>query len=99
MCNQLKNKLLALAGANASIRSHNKRDWSSATFSGEKHTIEFFFTDLQDADAFVDMISEEELDIEMTGQLLCDLRVTSEDAIIPLAHSTVMVEALTLNGD
>lgn len=90
MNNQLRSKLLVMAGGGASILEYKETQWASATFEGTKHRMLFKFTDVSAADAFVDDLDIEP-DIELSGQSLIDIDV------VEVCNATVTVEALTLN--
>ena len=74
---RLLSAVLELAGPRAELLRHAERPWTSATFSGTRHTIALTFTGSQampEGEEFIADLPEHEFAI--SGQLVADAAIT-----------------------
>ncbi|WP_395333577.1 hypothetical protein WBP06_07965 [Novosphingobium sp. BL-8H] len=74
----LLSEVLTLAGPQAEFRHHAERPWSSATFSGSRHTIALEFTGQPAVDAAEALIAAlPDHEFAIPGQLVADATIAS----------------------
>lgn len=95
----LLSEVLLLAGKQVEFLHHAERPWSSATFSGSRHTIAVAFEGVEailDGEALVAALPDHEFTIP--GRIVADATVSAVDhAAGPPARMTVEVELLALD--
>lgn len=95
----LLSEVLTLAGPHAEFRQHAERPWSSATFSGSRHTIALEFTGqvaVDSAEALIAALPDHEFTVP--GQLVADATIASlGHETGPPPHMIVEVELLLLD--
>jgi hypothetical protein len=95
--NRLREALLELTGAGATILSHDEKSWASITFAGARHRLELAFEGaeaVQAGELFIAFLPEHEFDIP--GQLVADAAVTAVDHRIEPPRLQVSCELLLL---
>ena len=95
----LLSEVLLLAGTRVEFLHHAERPWSSATFSGSRHTIAVAFDGVEailDGEALVAALPDHEFTIP--GRIVADATISAVDhAAGPPARMTVEVELLVLD--
>lgn len=95
----LVSEVLTLAGPEVEFRHHAERPWSSATFSGSRHTIVLEFsgqTGIDAAEALIAALPDHEFTIR--GQLVADATIAAVDHETgPEPRMIVEVELLLLD--
>lgn len=77
---RLRDALLALAGNEGEITSHEETPWSSITFSGSRHEVIFDFRGNAAVEAGENLIAElPEHEFRIPGQLVADASVREVD--------------------
>ena len=96
---RLLSQLLALAGPRAEFLRHTERPWSSATFSGTRHTVVLAFSGTEAiacGETFIAALPDHEFAIP--GQLVADAAVVAVDhANVPTPRMTIEAELLLLD--
>lgn len=95
---QLREAVLALAGGNATILSHDEKIWASITFAGSRHRFELAFDGVEAVQAgqlFVAFMPEHEYAI--SGQLVADAAVTHVEQRLEPPSMRVSCELLLLD--
>lgn len=95
----LLDSLIALAGGHAELLSHAERPWTSATFSGTRHTAALSFTGavaVEAAEQFIVALPDHEFAIP--GQLVADAAVIEARLdMLPVPTFVIEVELLLLD--
>jgi hypothetical protein len=95
---RLLSQVLQLAGADAQFLRHDEKPWSSATFSGSRHTIVVAFEGtgaVAQGEAFVAALPEHEFTV--ARQIVADATVVAvEHLMLPVPRMTVEAELLML---
>ena len=86
--NRLREALLELAQARATILSHDEKAWASVTFAGARHRLELA------GELFVAFLPEHEF--ALPGQLVADAAVTAVDHRLEPPRMQVSCELLLL---
>ena len=95
--NRLREALLELAQARATILSHDEKAWASVTFAGARHRLELAFDGAEAVAAgelFVAFLPEHEF--ALPGQLVADAAVTAVDHRLEPPRMQVSCELLLL---
>src|SRR4051812_7350738 len=96
---RLREALLALAGAQATVLSHSEKSWASVTFAGTRHRLELEFagdTGIAAGEMFIVFLPEHEF--MLPGQLVADAAIMAVDhRLAPEPRMTVTVELLLLD--
>jgi len=77
---RLREQLLALAGGQGALVSHDEKAWASVTFAGARHRVELAFEGAEAVEAgerFIAFLPEHEFAVP--GQLVADAAVTEVD--------------------
>jgi hypothetical protein len=94
----LLSAVIGLAGETAELLRHSERPWSSATFSGTRHTIRLSFQGVKGAaaaESFMAALPEHEFVIPR--QLVADAAVVCVDhQLLPFEQMLVTAELLLL---
>ena len=96
--NRLRDALLALAGEDATILSHDEKSWASITFAGARHRLQLAFEGdaaVRAGELFIAFLPEHEFAIP--GQLVADAAVTAVDQRLEPARMVVSCELLLLD--
>ncbi len=88
-------RALAASGPAFTLVEVESRDWSSATFTGERHRVHVGMTD--DAATTAWLAALPELELTVRGRLVADLAVT--EATRDSGRTLATVEALTICSD
>lgn len=95
---RLLSQVLALAGDEAQFLRHDEKAWSSATFSGSRHTIVLAFEGagaVSQGEAYIAALPDHEFTI--ARQIVADATVVAvEHAMLPDPRLTVKAELLML---
>ena len=95
---RLLSEVLDLAGPETALVSHAERAWSSATFSGARHTIILKFAGaeaIECGEAFIAALPDHEFTVP--GHLVADATIASvEQQYVPHPCLTVEAELLLL---
>ena len=94
---RLREALIALAGGEATILSHDEKSWASITFAGTRHRLELVFDGaeaVQAGELFIAFLPEHEFAIP--GQLVADAAVTAVDHRLEPPRMVVSCELLLL---
>jgi len=94
---RLREALLALAGGQATVLSHDEKSWASITFAGTRHRLELVFEGVAAVAAgelFIAFLPEHEFAIP--GQLVADAAVTAVDHHLEPPRMQVSCELLLL---
>ena len=94
---RLREALLALAGGQATILSHDEKSWASITFAGTRHRLELVFEGaaaVAAGELFIAFLPEHEFAIP--GQLVADAAVTAVDHRLDPPRMQVSCELLLL---
>ncbi|HUD29076.1 MAG TPA: hypothetical protein VMQ93_09410 [Novosphingobium sp.] len=95
---RLVSQVLQLAGEGTSFLRHDERPWSSATFSGARHTIVLAFEGeeaVARGEAYVAALPDHEFTI--ARQIVADAAVVAvEHVLLPVPCMTVQAELLVL---
>jgi hypothetical protein len=95
---RLLSQVLQLAGPGAEFLGHEERAWSSATFSGSRHTILLAFEGVDGVvrgEAYVTALPDHEFTI--ARQIVADATVVAvENLLVPTPRMTVEAELLLL---
>ena len=95
--NRLREALLALAGEQAAILSHDEKSWASITFAGTRHRLALAFEGavaVAAGELFIAFLPEHEFAIP--GQLVADAAVIEVDHRLEPPRMEVKVELLLL---
>ncbi|MEJ6008582.1 hypothetical protein [Novosphingobium aquae] len=96
---RLLDSLIGLAGGHAELLSHAERPWTSATFSGTRHTAAFTFTGAEAVEAaehFIALLPDHEFAIP--GQLVADAAVIEARLdMLPVPTFVIEVDLLLLD--
>jgi hypothetical protein len=95
--NRLREALLALAQDQATILSHEDKNWASMTFAGARHRLELLFEGaeaVQAGELFIAFLPDHEFAIP--GQLVADAAVTAVDHRLEPPRMHVSCELLLL---
>lgn len=91
-------ELLKLAGSRVEFLRHAERPWSSATFSGSRHTVALAFNDreaIADGERLIETLPDHEFTIP--GQLVAEATISQADHLAgPPPCLTLEVELLLL---
>jgi hypothetical protein len=96
--NRLREAVLALAGTEATIASHDETSWASITFAGARHRLKLLFvgeTAVAAGELFIAFLPEHEFAIP--GQLVADAAVVAVDHQLDPPHLAVTCELLLLD--
>ncbi|CDO38465.1 conserved hypothetical protein [Novosphingobium sp. KN65.2] len=95
---KLLSDVLTLAGPQAELLRHGERPWSSATFSGSRHSIALSFTGERAVDAGEALIASlPDHEFAIPGHLVADATITGVDHENgPEPRMTVEAELLLL---
>lgn len=88
-------RALASVGPAFTLVEVESRDWSSATFTGERHRVHVEMADDADTTAWLAALPEVELTVR--GRLVADLAVT--EATRDGGRTLTTIEALTICSD
>lgn len=95
---RLLSEVLDLAGPRAEVLHHHEKPWSSATFTGTRHTIALAFPGTEaiaSGETYIAALPEHEF--TLPGQLVADATVIAvEHAHAPAQHMTVEAELLLI---
>ncbi|MEJ2408095.1 MAG: hypothetical protein P8Y58_12355 [Novosphingobium sp.] len=95
---RLLTDILHLSGTDAEFLHHAERPWSSATFSGSRHTIVLAFRGaeaVRQGEVFANSLPDHEFSIP--GHLVADAAVVSVmHETVPVPHMTVETQMLLL---
>ncbi|MCJ2186140.1 hypothetical protein [Novosphingobium beihaiensis] len=95
---RLLSEILQLAGRQVEFLHHAERPWSSATFSGSRHTVALAFSGadaIGQGEAYTHALPEHEFTIP--GQLVADAAIVSvKHETLPVPRMTVAAELLLL---
>ncbi|MCB2067323.1 MAG: hypothetical protein KDE15_11875 [Erythrobacter sp.] len=94
---RLAEALLALAGQQGRIASHEEKSWASITFAGTRHRVELVFEGaeaVERGECFIAFLPEHEFAIP--GQLVADAAVVEVTSIAQPPQLTVRCEVLLL---
>jgi hypothetical protein len=95
---RLLSQVLQLAGPDAEFLRHEERPWSSATFTGSRHTIVLAFEGtaaVARGEAYVVALPDHEF--TMSRQIVADAAVVAvKHRLLPIPRLTVQAELLIL---
>ncbi len=93
LSDRLRRAVLALAGGQGEVLSHEERAWASITFAGTRHELVIRFEGLDAVDAGEQLIEQlAEHEFALAGQLVADAAVIATD------HRFGVVETLTVTA-
>ncbi|MET1756756.1 hypothetical protein ABVV53_15025 [Novosphingobium sp. RD2P27] len=95
----LLREVLALAGPEAQFLRHSERPWSSATFSGARHTVVLAFEGVSavaQGEAFIAALPDHEFTLR--GSLVADATISSAaHSVLPSPRLLLEAELLVLD--